>query len=95
MRYLHMLLYQHPTDNDDNDDTTQDDYTFTELVDWLESFIDPFDLDVFSPHLTSNIQVPPYTGCFLPLGIIKPKGYCNDHRVCVRARNFQKKNRSG
>lgn len=32
------------------------DDSFSELMDWLESYIDPFDLDVFSPHLTKNIN---------------------------------------
>lgn len=69
LRYIHTLLYQAPIlesqgkdfdDDDDDEEETLDEssstYTFTELVDWLESFVDPFDLDVFSPHLTRNIQ---------------------------------------
>lgn len=30
--------------------------TFDSLVDWLEGYIDPFDLDVFTPYLTKNVQ---------------------------------------
>lgn len=29
---------------------------FDTLVDWLEGYIDPFDLDVFTPYLTKNVQ---------------------------------------
>ncbi|XP_030581829.1 conserved oligomeric Golgi complex subunit 1 [Archocentrus centrarchus] len=29
---------------------------FHEICDWLESFIDPFDLDVFTPHLNANLN---------------------------------------
>nr|CAB3232526.1 conserved oligomeric Golgi complex subunit 1-like [Phallusia mammillata] len=70
LRYIHMLLYQTPmteaqdkdydSEDDDDDNARMDEgsstYTFTELVDWLESYVDPFDLDVFSPHITRNLQ---------------------------------------
>ena len=71
LRYMHTLLYLPPSaaavraqnkdpDGDllgvvDEDDDCPS-YTYTELVDWLEGYVDPFDLDVFSPHLTRNIQ---------------------------------------
>ncbi|CAJ1075356.1 conserved oligomeric Golgi complex subunit 1 isoform X1 [Xyrichtys novacula] len=35
---------------------SQQDPRFHEVCDWLESFIDPFDLDVFTPHLNSNLN---------------------------------------
>ncbi|CAK8692260.1 conserved oligomeric Golgi complex subunit 1-like [Clavelina lepadiformis] len=66
LRYAHNLLYRPPSlslhedkspeDENDEDGSVSAAYTFTELVDWLEGFVDPFDLDVFSPHLTRNIQ---------------------------------------
>ena len=61
LRYVHSLLYQPTLETDDDKDvvTDSDDltsYTYTELIDWLEGYVDPFDLDVFSPHLTRNIQ---------------------------------------
>ncbi|XP_035771265.1 conserved oligomeric Golgi complex subunit 1 [Neolamprologus brichardi] len=31
-------------------------YRFHETCDWLESFIDPFDLDVFTPHLNASLN---------------------------------------
>lgn len=37
--------------------TTITNETYTEIIEWLESFIDPFDLDVFSPYMTKNMQV--------------------------------------
>nr|XP_020499879.1 conserved oligomeric Golgi complex subunit 1 isoform X1 [Labrus bergylta] len=35
---------------------SQQDPRFHEICDWLESFIDPFDLDVFTPPLNSNLS---------------------------------------
>ncbi|XP_074553309.1 conserved oligomeric Golgi complex subunit 1 isoform X2 [Halichoeres trimaculatus] len=35
---------------------SQQDPRFHEVCDWLESFIDPFDLDVFTPPLNSNLN---------------------------------------
>lgn len=35
---------------------SQQDPRFMEVCDWLESFIDPFDLDVFTPPLNSNLN---------------------------------------
>uniref|UniRef100_A0A3Q2E9H4 Uncharacterized protein n=1 Tax=Cyprinodon variegatus TaxID=28743 RepID=A0A3Q2E9H4_CYPVA len=29
---------------------------FLQICDWLESFIDPFDLDVFTPPLNANLN---------------------------------------
>lgn len=34
----------------------QQDPRFHETCDWLESFIDPFDLDVFTPHLNASLN---------------------------------------
>uniref|UniRef100_H2Z1D6 Conserved oligomeric Golgi complex subunit 1 n=1 Tax=Ciona savignyi TaxID=51511 RepID=H2Z1D6_CIOSA len=58
LRYLHHLLYQ-PADALPNEEAEdhENSFTYTELVDWLEGYIDPFDLDVFSPHITNNIQL--------------------------------------
>ena len=62
LRYVHTLLYQ-PSLSLEEDKADEDEelnsspnYTFTELVDWLEGYVDPFDLDVFSPHISRNIQ---------------------------------------
>ncbi|XP_041673339.1 conserved oligomeric Golgi complex subunit 1 isoform X2 [Cheilinus undulatus] len=35
---------------------SQQDPRFNKVCDWLESFIDPFDLDVFTPPLNSNLN---------------------------------------
>ncbi|KAK7938837.1 hypothetical protein WMY93_002163 [Mugilogobius chulae] len=35
---------------------SQHDPRIQEACDWLESFIDPFDLDVFTPHLNTNLS---------------------------------------
>ena len=62
LRYVHALLYQASLNQEDEklDDEAEDgvdaSYTFTELVDWLEGYVDPFDLDVFAPHISRNIQ---------------------------------------
>nr|XP_026692510.1 conserved oligomeric Golgi complex subunit 1-like [Ciona intestinalis] len=63
LRYLHNILQQsldaagkNPEVGENDLDEEHPCFTYTELVDWLEGYIDPFDLDVFSPHLTHNIQ---------------------------------------
>lgn len=63
LRYVHSLLYQASLDQEDDDKLDEEleedldsPFTYTELVDWLEGYVDPFDLDVFAPHVTRNIQ---------------------------------------
>ena len=62
LRYLHSLLYQPSISLDEDEKEAEEEdeenssYTFSELVDWLEGYVDPFDLDVFSPYITRNLQ---------------------------------------
>ncbi|XP_039254958.2 conserved oligomeric Golgi complex subunit 1-like [Styela clava] len=61
LRTLHGLLHMSQVRKTTKDDSKEHLYdvpkdSYHDLVDWLESYIDPFDLDVFSPHLIKNIQ---------------------------------------
>lgn len=76
LRTLHGLLHSPQVPKSMKDDTKKtiydvSDNSFSDLVDWLESYIDPFDLDVFAPHLTKNIQRSIHCSAVM-LGFITP-----------------------
>lgn len=60
-------------------------FRMQEVCDWLESHIDPFDLDVFTPPLNANLnRLSQKTSViYLKLLSIKKKGGLNEIRVLI------------
>ncbi|XP_047428126.1 conserved oligomeric Golgi complex subunit 1 isoform X2 [Mugil cephalus] len=54
LRYLNTTLGSRPEEGKSS--RSHQDPRFHEVCDWLESFIDPFDLDVFTPPLNANLN---------------------------------------
>ncbi|XP_070778584.1 conserved oligomeric Golgi complex subunit 1 isoform X2 [Enoplosus armatus] len=54
LRYLNTTLGNRPEDGKSS--RSHQDPRFHEVCDWLEGYIDPFDLDVFTPLLNSNLN---------------------------------------
>ncbi|MED6232962.1 hypothetical protein ATANTOWER_004882 [Ataeniobius toweri] len=54
LRYLHTTLSSRLEEGKTS--RSQQDPRFHKICDWLESFIDPFDLDVFTPPLNANLN---------------------------------------
>ncbi|XP_054861404.1 conserved oligomeric Golgi complex subunit 1 isoform X3 [Amphiprion ocellaris] len=54
LRYLNTTLGSRPEDGKTSQSLQNP--RFHEVCDWLESFIDPFDLDVFTPPLNANLN---------------------------------------
>ncbi|XP_028310469.1 conserved oligomeric Golgi complex subunit 1 [Gouania willdenowi] len=54
LRYLNTILGSRLEDG--RSSKSQQDPRFHEVCDWLEGFIDPFDLDVFTPPLNANLS---------------------------------------
>ncbi|XP_051797126.1 conserved oligomeric Golgi complex subunit 1 isoform X1 [Acanthochromis polyacanthus] len=54
LRYLNTTLGSRPEDGKTS--RSLQNPRFHEICDWLESFIDPFDLDVFTPPLNANLN---------------------------------------
>ncbi|XP_044038644.1 conserved oligomeric Golgi complex subunit 1 isoform X2 [Siniperca chuatsi] len=54
LRYLNSTLGSRPEEGKSS--RSHQDPRFHEVCDWLESYIDPFDLDVFTPPLNSNLN---------------------------------------
>lgn len=74
LRMLHGLLHSNVQSKDEAERTALFDVkedAFLDLVDWLEGYIDPFDLDVLSPHLSKNIQRSVHSSSVM-LGFITP-----------------------
>ena len=89
LRYLHSLLCQPSLSVDEEEklDSTEEEedssfYTFTELIDWLEGYVDPFDLDVFSPHISRNIQRHVARTCVM-LGLL-----CSPEKLSTSSQKF-------
>uniref|UniRef100_A0A8D0DIB6 Conserved oligomeric Golgi complex subunit 1 n=1 Tax=Salvator merianae TaxID=96440 RepID=A0A8D0DIB6_SALMN len=53
LRYLNIVL---TTKSEDMKSSRKQDPRIEKEIDFLESYIDPFDLDVFTPHLNSNLN---------------------------------------
>ncbi|KAG7220126.1 hypothetical protein INR49_001002 [Caranx melampygus] len=54
LRYLNTTLGSRQEEGKSS--RSHQDHRFHEVCDWLESFIDPFDLDVFTPPLNANLN---------------------------------------